>query len=46
MYGSLGVRLSLLAEEGVIDQVSVSSSVYTNVHQMKEVEVMHDEFNG
>lgn len=37
---------SLLTEEGVIDQFSVNSSVYTNVHQMKGEEVMHDEFNG
>lgn len=43
---SSGRMFSLLTEEGVIDQFSVNSSVYTNVHQMKGEEVMHDEFNG
>lgn len=43
---SSGRMFSLLAEEGVIDQFSVNSSVYTNVHQMEGEEVMHDEFNG
>lgn len=43
---SSGQMFSLLTEEGVIDQFSVNSSVYTNEHQMKVEEVMHDEFNG
>lgn len=43
---SSGRVLSLLAEEGAIDQLSINSSVYANVHQMKKrEEVMHHEFN-